>query len=65
MSKWRDSMIKKYGSEEAYKAFMRSLASKGGKAPHKTPRGFAANPETASEMGAIGGAKSKRTKKEK
>ena len=45
--------------------FYRDIGRKGGKAPSDKPKGFAANPELAARVGAIGGRISKRQKKEK
>lgn len=57
------TMVEKHGSEEAARAWFRSIGSKGGKA--STTGGFAANPELAKIAGSIGGRISKRKKKEK
>lgn len=51
------------GDVEAYRAFMKAVASKGGKNVPKEKRNFYINPEAAAKYGAIGGAKSKRGKK--
>ena len=59
------TMVEKHGSEEAARAWFRSIGSKGGKAPSDKPKGFAANPELAARVGAIGGARSKRVSKHK
>ena len=40
--KTKETMIKKLGSEEAYKEYMRSISARGGKTPPTKPRGFAA-----------------------
>ena len=58
----RQTMIKKYGSEEAWKAVMRENGRKGGSVSTPTG-GFAANPELARIAGAKGGRISRRTKK--
>ena len=52
------SMIKKYGSMDAYRVHMRSLGAIGGKNGHTG--GFAANRELARIAGAKGGKKSSR-----
>lgn len=49
--KWLDAMIKKHGSEEAVKEFMRK-AQKKSRENYKGTGGFAANPELAKEMSA-------------
>lgn len=56
------TMVEKHGSEEAARAWFRSIGSKGGKAPSDKPKGFAANPELARIAGAIGGKISQRNK---
>ena len=60
--KARQTMIAKYGSEEKYLEVMRTNAAKGGHA-HLLPGGFAYmkihNPYRLSELGRIGGSKSK------
>jgi len=40
--KYRQTMINKYGSEEAWKAHVKLVSSKGGKQVQSQPRGFAA-----------------------
>lgn len=60
-SKWWTSMIKRYGSEEAVRAFMKEYGAKGGRAETKLPKGFAANRELA----VLAGKKSRRGKSEK
>ena len=55
----RQTMIKKYGSEEAWKAVMREYGRKGGSVSTPTG-GFAANPELARIAGAKAGKLSKR-----
>lgn len=62
--KLRNSMVKKYGSEEAWKAHMREIGSKGGKrSPHKSGFGDGeAGRERARRAGAVGGRISRRTK---
>lgn len=53
--KLRQTMIKKYGSEEAWRQFMRENGKRGGKAPKTTPSGFAAmTPEQRREAGRKG-----------
>lgn len=61
--KLRQTMIEKHGSEEAWKAWMRQNAAKGGKLG--TTGGFAANRELARIAGAKGGTISRRGKKVK
>lgn len=51
--KRRQTMIKKFGSEEAYLEHMKAIAIKGGSNGHKG--GFAGNPELAREAGKKGG----------
>ena len=61
--KYRQAMIIKHGSEEAYKAYMRSLGSKGGKTKTLTPKGFAAmDKDRLQKVSSKGGSKSKRGK---
>ena len=62
------TMIEKYGSYEAYRQAMRERASKGGRNGNKKLNpdysgGFAGDKELAKRAGAIGGARSKRRKK--
>ena len=57
------TMVNKHGSEEAARAWFRSIGSRGGKAPTTKPKGFAANPELAARAGTIGGKISRRGKK--
>lgn len=68
--KLRETMIKKYGSEEAWKEIMRQKASKGGK--NSNNGGFASKKrdsdglsgaDRASIYGAVGGRISRRTSK--
>lgn len=47
--KFRQTMIKKHGSEEAWKAWNRENSRRGGKA--RVPKGFAADPEKAAAAG--------------
>ena len=54
------TMVEKHGSEEAARAWFRSIGSKGGKA--STTGGFAANPELARIAGSKGGKISRRNK---
>ena len=58
----RQTNIEKYGSYEAYREHMRSMASKGGS---KTgiAKGFALDKDRARRCGALGGRISRRTKK--
>ena len=61
----RQTMIKKYGSEEAWKQFMRQNAIKSQKsweANGKKPRGFSYDREKASAAGHKGGTISRRSK---
>lgn len=61
-AKWRASMIKKFGSEDAVKDFMRERGRKGGmngRGPGYTG-GFAGDRELARRAGRIGGLKSRR-----
>ena len=61
-AKWHETMIKKYGSVEAFKLSRRVMGAKGGKC--KTPEGgFASNRELARLAGAKGGRISRRTNK--
>lgn len=59
--KWLDSMIKRFGSEEAVREAMKRFGADGGKTETKRPKGFAARPDLA----VYGGKKSKRTKQVK
>lgn len=55
------TMVAKFGSEEAYKQYLRDRGRKGG--AHKVPKGFAVlGREHASKAGTIGG-KAKRVSK--
>ena len=45
--KLRRTMLKKYGSEEAWKKAMQEQGRRGGEAVKTKPAGFAANPELA------------------
>ena len=60
-----ETMIKKYGSREAWCEHMRSLGAKGGKkgARDGAIKGFAANIERARIAGAKGGTISRRGKR--
>jgi general stress protein YciG len=58
--KYKQTMIERHGSEEVWKHYMRSIASKGGQA--KVPKGFALNRELAKLAGSKGGTISKRTR---
>lgn len=51
--KMEQTYIKKFGSLEAYKEFIRQRGSKGGS--KKVPKGFAVNREVAREAGRKGG----------
>ena len=53
--KLRQTMILKFGSEEAWKKAMQEQGRRGGKSPKTKPAGFAANPELAREAGRRGG----------
>lgn len=53
--KARDKNYKRYGEN-----FYRNIGRKGGSAPTKKPKGFAANPELARIAGAKGGSISRR-----
>lgn len=57
-NKWKETMLKKYGSPEAVHAFMQGIGGKGGRNGHTG--GFAANPELARKAGAKGGSISRR-----
>jgi len=59
--KWWDTMIARYGSEEAVKENMKRFGADGGKAETKAPKGFAARRDLA----VYGGKKSRRTKQVK
>jgi general stress protein YciG len=59
--KYKETMIKRYGSEEAWKERMRLLGSKGGH--NSTGHTFAHGKLDPSEMGKVGGRLSRRTKK--
>lgn len=64
-NKWRQTMIKKLGSEEAVSEFARRIGRKGGvngRGPDYKG-GFAADPERARTAGAKGGKNSRRTSK--
>ena len=57
------TMVNKHGSEEAARAWFRSIGSRGGSAPTTKPKGFAANKDLAKSAGAVGGRISRRGKK--
>lgn len=57
VKKLRQTMIKKYGSEAAWKEQMRLIGKRGGSV--KTFKGFAMDIERASEAGKKGGVKSR------
>lgn len=62
---FRETMIEKYGSEEAWRAHMAEnalLAQKSWALNGRKPRGFAANRERARQAGAKGGRLSRRSK---
>ena len=59
---WKETMLEKFGSEEALSEHMKQIGSKGGSKPTTKPKGFAANNELASRAGAIGGRISRRGK---
>jgi hypothetical protein len=64
----RKSMIAKYGSEEAWRAHMHEIASKGGKNGRGTKRGFASGidgKDRARIQGKVGGRISRRPSKNK
>lgn len=50
----RETMIRKYGSEEAYKQQMSEWAKKGGEGVPKNKRTFSNNPDLAREAGKKG-----------
>ena len=56
--KWRETMLKKFGSEEAVHAHMQEMGRIGGKL--STTGGFYGHPERAKIAGAKGGKKSRR-----
>lgn len=60
VSKYKKTMIKKFGSEEAWKEYLREIASTGG----KNGRGyaFAHGKVSPVDAGRIGGSKSRRNK---
>jgi len=60
-AKLRETMITKFGTEEAWRAWMRTNSAKGGS---KTGiiKGFASPTVDAQEMGRLGGKKSRRGK---
>lgn len=59
--KLRETMIKKFGSEEAWKEVMRERAAKGGKVSSKlTGAGFSHKDADPRAAGRLGGRKSKR-----
>ena len=57
---WRETMLKRFGSEEALHEFMVTIASKGGK--KGTGHAFGHGKVDPSVAGAIGGRVSRRTK---
>ena len=56
--KWKETMLKKYGSEEAVREAMSKIGTKGGKV--SCTKGFGTSHERASYYGRIGGKKSSR-----
>lgn len=60
-TKWKETMLAKFGSEEALREHMSNVGRKGGQRP--TTGGFAADRELAKRAGALGGSISKRKKK--
>jgi len=62
MNKTKETMIKKFGSEKAYKEYMRTIASKAGKSTSGYP--FAHGKVNPSVAGRFGG-KMKKLNKEK
>lgn len=60
--KVRETMIKKHGSEAAWKAHMKGIGSEGGKVKNPN-KGFGSKtPEQRRAAGRLGGSVSKRTK---
>lgn len=59
--RYRQTMIEKFGSDEARKEYYREIAAKGGRNGHTG--GFASNPDKARVAGKKGGAISSRSKK--
>ncbi len=60
LKKWKETMVAKYGSEEALKAHLREIASIGGKKATGMV-GFATmSPEMRRQLGKEGGKKSRR-----
>jgi general stress protein YciG len=59
--KYRETMIKKFGSEEAWKQRMREVGSRGGK--NGTGHTFAHGKVDPAESGKIGGRISRRSRK--
>lgn len=57
--KWLQTRIRKLGSYEAVIAYQRDIGALGGSV-RGVKKGFAANPALASEVGSIGGSRSKR-----
>lgn len=54
--KFKERMIAKFGSEEAWREYMRQVGRKGGKAKKTAPSGFAAmTPEQRADAGRRGG----------
>lgn len=61
--KLRETMIKKHGSEQAWKEFMRNIGSVGGK-KEGIEKGFSLmSEEKHKKISALGGTNSRRTKK--
>jgi len=65
----RATMIKRFGSEEAWKEWMREIAAKGGRQTYESSQlnkvNFKANRELTARVGRIGGTISRRRKKAK
>lgn len=61
--KYKETMLKKFGNQQAMLDYYHSIASKGGQKGHTG--GFAANPELAQKAGAKGGTISSRSNKKK
>lgn len=58
VNKWRNTMLKKYGSQKAWREKLKENGSKGGRL--SSTGGFYNNPELARRAGAIGGLLSRR-----
>lgn len=59
IKKQRETNIRKHGSYEAWREFMRNNGRKGGSAPHSKPTGFASlklsDPKRLKEISKLGG----------